>query len=154
MRRTVLIIACLPLLLLATSCTYNPRMVSGTESDYLLQLRQEYLNSNPDGEYNEYIKRGEVVKGMDFLEVLAAWGHPERRKKDDSLTEHWVYHEFDETSKDAIWYTFTFRRNILAEWSLSREFADGGRVDVPDGNDVPSLTRGDYSKAGEVPKKR
>jgi hypothetical protein len=138
------------------SCSHNPRKISGTESDYLLQLRQEYLAANPDGAYNEYIKRGEVVKGMDLLEVLAAWGHPERRTKESSLTEHWIYREVDEDSKDWVLYTFTFRRNVLAEWDLMRHFAAGGTIDVPEGRDSATLTRGEYTSAGGsgAPKKK
>jgi hypothetical protein len=157
MRRIPPTLLWLPVLFLTLgSCTSNPRMLSGTESDYLLQLRQEYLNSNPDGAYNEYIKRGEVVKGMDFLEVLASWGHPEVRTKESALTEHWMYREVDEDSKDAVVYTFTFRRNVLAEWDLMRHFAAGGRIDVPEGRDRTSLTRGEYTgtTGSGVPKKR
>jgi hypothetical protein len=138
-----------------TSCSPNPRIISGTESDYLLQLRAEYLAANPDGAYNEYIKRGEVVKGMDILEVLASWGHPEVRKKENALTEHWIYREVDEDSKDWVLFTFTFRRTVLAEWDLMRHFAAGGRVDVPEGRDRTSLTRGEYTTSGSgAPKKK
>jgi hypothetical protein len=120
-------------------------MVSGTNSDYVLKLRAEYLAANPDGEFNEHVKRAEVVKGMDILAVLAAWGHPDLRQKESALTEHWVYRDLDEQSKDWLEYRLTFRRLVLADWDLMRHFAAGGRIDIPEGRDSQSLVRGDYA---------
>jgi hypothetical protein len=159
MRWNIRTVLCLTaLLLILPSCSHNPRMLSGTESDYLLKLRAEYLASNPNGMYNEYVERGEVVKGMDFLEVLASWGHPEIRKKESSLTEQWTYTEVDEASKDWVVYVFTFRRNVLSEWDLYRHFAAGGQIDLPQGRASTSLTRGDYAGTSGTdsgtPKKR
>jgi hypothetical protein len=136
----------LPVAILAfVSCAPNPRIVSGTESDYLLQLRAEYLAANPDGQYNEYVSRGEVVKGMDFLAVLASWGHPDRRVKESPQSEQWEYRDVDETSKDWLVYSFKFRGSVLEEWDLIRHFAAGGLIDVPEGRDQETLTRGDYT---------
>lgn len=157
MRRTTALLLWLPIVLLTlVACSHNPRILSGTESDYLLKLRAEYLAANPDGEHNELIKRGEVVQGMDILEVLASWGHPEVRKKEGSLTERWIYREVDEQSKDWLEYVFTFRRTVLAEWDLTRHFAAGGQINLPEGRNRATLTRGDYRNTGgsAVPKKR
>jgi len=146
----------LPVLLLAlSSCAPNPRIVAGSESDYLLQLRAEYLKSNPNGEYNEFIKRGEVVKGMDVVEVLASWGHPKIRTKFTDSTEEWTYREVDEQSKDWIDYTFTFRQGVLEEWELARHFAGGGSMNMPEGQSKTSLSKGAYvaGQQTETPKK-
>lgn len=125
--RTMFQIAALALLV--TGCSSNLKRVGPPESDYLIALRAEYFATNPDGPHNEYIERGEVVKGMDFLEVLASWGHPKRRMKTpDTTTERWVYREEDEDSKDWIEYTFTFRGNVLDDWQLERHFAAGGAL--------------------------
>lgn len=156
MRRFPHTLLWLPVLLLVlVSCTHNPRKVSGSETAYLLDLRQEYLAANPDGEFNEYVSRGEVVKGMDILAVLAAWGHPEVRKRESPLTEQWVFRDVDEVSKDWLLYTFTFRRSILAEWDVTRHFAAGGEIAVPEGRESPTLSRGDYagSTGSSAPKK-
>jgi hypothetical protein len=156
MGRLLLKVLWLPTLVLSVSfCTPNPRMVSGTEPDYLLKLRADYLSSNPSGEYNEFIKRGEVVRGMDVLEVLAAWGHPKVRTKFTDLTEKWTYHEVDPDSKDSIDYTFTFHQGVLSDWALERHFAAGGSIGVPEGNERTSLTKGDYAakQPAQSPKK-
>lgn len=141
MFRTPSVALWLPALFLVfCSCTHNPRMVSGTENDYLLRLRAEYFASNPDGVYNDFIRRGEVVKGMDLLEVLAAWGHPKTREKRSPSTEQWFYLSVDEQSKDWFEYTFIFRDGILSDWELTRNLAAGGRVELPDRDGV--LTKG------------
>jgi hypothetical protein len=131
-------------------------MVSGAESDYLLELRAEYLAANPDGEFNEHVKRAEVVKGMDILAVLASWGHPDVRQKESPLTEHWVYRDVDEQTKDWLEYTLTFRRSVLTEWDLARHFAAGGRVDVPETGDSATLSRSGQEglKRSGPPKKK
>lgn len=152
MRRTPHTLLWLPVLILAvSSCSYTPRKISGTESSYLLQLRQEYLAANPDGEYNAYVAKGEVVKGMDLIAVLASWGHPSIRKKDAPLTERWVYREVDDVSKDWVEYTFTFQSSVLTEWDLVRHFAAGGRVDVPEGRERSALAKGEYTVNNTTP---
>ena len=56
-------------------------MSQDQETEYIRMLRQEFFKTHPDGKYNEHIKKGEVVRGMDFLEVLASWGNPDAREK-------------------------------------------------------------------------
>lgn len=146
MRRSPHTLLWLPVIALAlTSCSTTPRKMSGTESPYLLQLRQEYLAANPEGEFNAYVEKGEVVKGMDLIAVLASWGHPNVRTKDSPMTERWVYRDVDDVSKDWVEYTFTFQGSVLTEWDLVRHFAAGGRVDVPVGSERTSLSKGEYT---------
>lgn len=142
-------------LLLVCSCTHNPRMISGAESDYLLKLRAEYLASNPEGQYNEFIQRGEVVKGMDILEVLAAWGHPKLREKRTPTSEDWLYRTVDEDSGDWYEYIFRFQNNVLSEWELTRNFAAGGSIPVPSIGNASTLSKGAYAatQQSETPKK-
>lgn len=156
MYRTPTIAVWLPVSLLLCSCTHNPRIVSGTETDHLLKMRAEYLASNPTGPNNEFIMRGEVVKGMDILEVLAAWGHPKFREKRTPTSEQWTYHSVDEDSKDWYEYVFVFRDNLLSEWELTRNFVGGGSVNIPDLGAASALTKGGaYAVAppSETPKK-
>ncbi len=134
-------------LAMTLSCSTNLQRVDDRESSYILALRAEYFASNPDGESNEYIERGEIVKGMDMLEVLASWGYPAARKRSDT-TELWTYREVDEDSKDWIEFTFTFRSSVLGDWEVARHYGSGS-LDFPETHDV--LLRGEYSSGKRVP---
>lgn len=134
-------------LAMTLSCSTNLQRVDDRESSYILALRAEYFASNPDGKFNEYIERGEIVKGMDMLEVLASWGYPAARKRSET-TELWTYREVNEDSKDWIEFTFTFRSSVLGDWEVARHYG-GGSLDFPETRDV--LLRGEYSSGKRVP---
>lgn len=99
-----------------------------TSPDYVLELRAEYLAAHPDGEFNEYVQRGEVVKGMDYLAVLASWGHPTRRARISNVSEDWIYHEVDEDTDSWMEFKFVFHNNILDDWEIAR--FNGGAKDL------------------------
>jgi hypothetical protein len=141
----------LPLLMLILpSCSTQLHTSKEVPSSYVLALREEYFASNPDGQYNENIRNGEVVRGMDFLEVLASWGHPAERKKDSQTMEEWTYREIDEVSKDWVEYTFMFRQSILEDWSIARHVAKGGALmAIPKQGET--LIRGQYTTGKRVP---
>ena len=150
MYRTPLKVLWLPILVLvAIGCSSQLQMVKQDETGYLLKLRQEYFAAHPDGEFNEHIRNGEVVKGMDYLAVLVSWGHPDRRAIQTDVTERWTYKELDEDSKDWIEYEFTFRNDLLTDWSLARHFAAGGRLELE--RDRSALTRADVPKGKQLP---
>jgi hypothetical protein len=90
-------------------------------------MRQDYLLANPDGVYNEYITRGEVVRGMNYLEVSASWGIPEtRRMSKDQKLEYWTFYEKDDLSGDWTRYTFVFEKGALSDWQMARHFSKNG----------------------------
>lgn len=109
-----------------------------TSPEYILQLRAEYLAAHPDGEFNEYVENGEVVKGMDYLAVLASWGHPSRRARLSNVSEDWIYREVDEDTDAWMEYKFTFHNSILEDWEIAR-FNGGSRDLAPSWKGV--LTR-------------
>ncbi len=123
-----------------TACSSRGRLAGGPPPDYLPALRADYLASHPDGPYNEYIRRGEVVPGMDLIEVLASWGYPLRRARRNDLSEQWVYRDRDEDSKDWIEYTFVFRQGRLESWRIRRHTAAGGAL-VSGGGTNEALSR-------------
>lgn len=147
-RTPLLVLLILLVLPLLGSCTSNLQKVDDKDSSYLLALRAEYFASNPDGEFNENIERGEIVRGMDFLEVLASWGHPAARSKPADTSEEWTYREVDENTKDWIEYTFMFQNTVLGEWKVARHYGEGA-LDFPQTNDV--LIRGEYTAGKRVP---
>ena len=146
MRTTPRLLKMLPVLLtlLAVSCSYTPRMPADQETDYIKMLRAEFFRTHPDGQYNEHIKKGEVVRGMDFLEVLASWGNPDARSKPEEDVEHWTYLEVDEDSKDSVKYTFIFKKNALFDWDIERRFAQGSDLDTESDQDTDVLTKKNF----------
>jgi hypothetical protein len=156
MRKTLRLVHVLPLLLIVVSCSHTPRMSHDQETEYIRMLRREFFNTHPDGQYNEHIKKGEVVKGMDFLEVLASWGNPDKREKPVETVEHWTYREVDESSKDFVQYKFIFKKNVLSDWELSRHFAKGGELNMLDENRRTILIKGANLRTGTgaPPKKK
>lgn len=139
------------LALLVAGCSKELRRGSDVEPSYLVALRAEYLAAYPDGPHNEYIKRGEVVQGMDILAVLASWGHPDRRTKEGVHTEKWIFREEDEASKDWVEYTFVFHDNVLDEWEIARHVSEGRTIPLQQPSKTEPLTRGAYSSGKRVP---
>jgi hypothetical protein len=106
---------------LLAGCSSTLRLSNENRPAYLAELRAQYLASNPAAPYRTHVSRGEVVKGMDTIGVLASWGHPERRVREGMDAEHWLYIDEDKDSGDRISYALVFHRGILDEWSMSRE---------------------------------
>lgn len=112
--------------LVFASCAHSPRVAEETTS--MLAIRDGYLESHPDGRFNEYIARGEVVKGMDFMDVLASWGIPVSRVRDPKGVEHWLYLAEDDQSGDWVGYTFAFEKYTLIEWDVTRHTSKNGAL--------------------------
>jgi hypothetical protein len=94
-----------------------------------MQSRGDYLEQHPTGKYNRYISRGEVVRGMGFVEVSASWGIPETRSKSkDKKYEYWTFFGEDEISGDWSRYTLVFEETVLTDWFLDRHFIKNGAL--------------------------
>ncbi len=121
MRRAPQWLLSVSVVFLLVSCSSTLRLSNENRPAYLNELRAQYLASNPTGPYCDYVAKGEVVKGMDTIGVLASWGHPGRRVRDEMDTEHWYYVDKDQDSGDQIAYTLVFHKGVLDEWSMDRE---------------------------------
>lgn len=111
-----------------SSCTYTPRVPE--ESTAVLTLRSDYLHNHPTGQYNEHIVKGEVVKGMNPVEVLASWGAPDSRLRIPAKNvEYWRYVAQDDLSNDWVLYTFTFEKRHLVTWEMSRHVSKLGAME-------------------------
>lgn len=131
-----------------SSCAHAPRAIE--ENAEVLSLRQDYLHTYPDGRYNDYIERGEVVRGMTYLEVLAAWGYPEARLRiPERSLEYWRYVTADEVSRDWIQYVFIFEKNELQEWEMSRHASKGRAMEQFEFRDPTRLPTDDVPPLGE-----
>jgi hypothetical protein len=115
------------LLLLFIACAHTPK--SQNDDITVQRMRAEFLLDHPNGQFNQYISKGEVVRGMTVLEVSAAWGLPEtRRMSKDRKMEYWTYFSEDEISGDWSRYTLTFEETALADWHVVRHFSTNGEL--------------------------
>jgi len=120
------------LLVAPTGCSSTLQLLADPPP-YVTDLRAEYFSANPASPYRVNVSRGEVVPGMDMFGVLAAWGHPERRTREDPVVEEWVYMDLDQESGDILEYDLTFKGGVLNSWSsrMHRNSALAYRSDDP-----------------------
>jgi hypothetical protein len=101
----------------AVSCSRLPQ--STRSNDEMASIRAEYLQNNPDGKFNDHIKEGRVVKGMNTMEVLASWGIPNvRRGWEQDKTEYWTYYAKDEHTQQLMSYDLVFDDRVLNRWVI------------------------------------
>lgn len=116
------LVALAVLVTLLTSCSHHPRLLRQNEET--LTLRTQYLQSNPDGEFNALIAKSEVTSGMGAMEVLAAWGVPNwRRGVENRPVEFWTYYEKDEATKTYVSYDLVFENRVLRRWVVTDNIA-------------------------------
>ena len=128
--------------MLAGGCAHSPKVID--ESPSMLTIRADYLEANPEGRYNKYIKNGEVTQGMNYVEVLAAWGVPHARYRTEAgpnEVEYWHYLAEDEVSHDWTQYTFVFEKRALAEWDVTRHNSQAGSLSPWSIDDAPIYPR-------------
>jgi hypothetical protein len=119
-------------------------------------MRAAYLQSNPSGEFNKSIERGEVAVGMRFEVVVASWGIPDARERvDEGAQERWTYTITDVWSRDWIRYDFFFEKKALASWETMRNVSSGQTIGdpapVPTGLPLPANGTGLVS--GSAPRR-
>lgn len=121
MHRTLL---ALLVVCLVSACSHTPTLESNPETE---SLRAQYLRENPNGVYNENIMRGEVVKGMNFVEVLASWGVPtQREQRNSGRSEVWSYRALDKSTSEFVLYDLVFDERVVKEWAVDRYTAGAG----------------------------
>ncbi len=91
-----------------------------------LESREHFIELNPNGLFCEYVRNGEIIRGMNIYEVIASWGLPNVylvSRKDNS--ENWIYYVEDRDSRSILIYTLTFREDMLETWEIDmKRFAD------------------------------
>ncbi len=91
-----------------------------------LESREHFIELNPNSLFCEYVRNGEIIRGMNIYEVIASWGLPNVylvSRQDHS--ENWVYYVEDRDSRSILIYTLTFREEMLETWEIDmKRFAD------------------------------
>lgn len=120
--RSVLLLA-LAASLLASCASSPPRR---DETPQIREIRDDYLRAHPNGRFNAEIARGEIVAGMGYNDVLAAWGMPDTRVSDGEPGEEWwTYVITSDNGADWVRYDFVFAERTVVEWAVSRAVASG-----------------------------
>jgi hypothetical protein len=135
---------------LLAGCASSLQLHQGTRPADLSELRAEYRSGNPKSPYLANVHRGEVVKGMDRLGVLASWGYPERRVRDGD-GERWVYVEEDDASGDRVTYELAFLKGVLQNWDMGRLTTGMGPVSSGDTTAPPVPVAGNEPGSKIVP---
>lgn len=105
------------LLLLSAGCASSSLQLLHEPPPYLSDLRSEYYTANPDSPFRNDVTRGSVVMGMGRFDVLASWGHPDSRVRDNLDLEEWTYLDMDADSGDALEYNLLFQNGVLQKWT-------------------------------------
>ena len=121
-------------LVLAVGCAPSLRQLEDTTPADLTDLRAEYVQVHPDSPYLTHILAGEVVKGMDYLGVIAAWGRPESRVNDGLGMEKWFYVENDPDSGNGAEFELILLDGVVARWTSRAQ--SGGSVAVRQGDEL------------------
>lgn len=122
--RKLAVIAIVGVTVFAMGCS-TARMV---EREDLVdpQLRADYIESHPDGVFNENIIKGEIKRGMFNEEVIASWGFPNVLLVDnDNLSQYWVYYAKGSDAGSVLIYTLNFDNSNLKDWEIEiKRFTD------------------------------
>ena len=123
LRLIFLLLAVLAVVLV--SCSHNPKKFS--ESETILKDRQDYVQTHPEGLFNNHILTGEIVKGMNPTEVLASWGRPNQREQSENGSYvFWTYYTSEEQTGEITQYELMFRELKLFGWKVIMGPPDGG----------------------------
>jgi hypothetical protein len=137
---------------LLASCSHHPKTLDGSES--ILKGRQDYVNAHPQGTYNDHILSGEVVKGMNLMEVLASWGLPNSRRHSESGSyEYWFFISQDRESGMVRRYELVFQDQMLHDWNVVLDNKAGG-YQSQDVSEHITLGDGEQSAKSTVLKKK
>lgn len=105
--------------------------ISQTEREFFTrpEAREQYIVDNPDCQFGNQIRNGEIIKGMDIYEVIASWGLPNvYLVSKEEPKEFWIYYVQDEDSKSVLIYSLTFEDDCLEGWDIDQKRFDDYRI--------------------------
>jgi hypothetical protein len=110
---------------LCASCATSPPRRDTTPE--IQAIRDDYLRTNPNVVHKGAIVRGEVVVGMGYQDVLAAWGRPTARVVEEGSddAERWTYVLVSDNGVDWVRYDFFFAKWSVVQWETTRSVASG-----------------------------
>jgi hypothetical protein len=106
-------------LLSGCSCTSQIEREDFTSSD----SREIYIDGHPESVFQENIRNGEIVRGMNAEEVIASWGMPNVYLTSSARDEErFIYYIQDAEAKSVLVYMLDFDAdNILFGWDIDEK---------------------------------
>jgi len=106
-------------LLPGCSCTSQIEKEEFTSND----AREIYIDGHPESTFQENIRNGEIIRGMNAEEVLASWGMPNvyltSRTRNE---ERFIYYVQDDEANSVLVYMLDFDSdNILFDWDIDEK---------------------------------
>ena len=111
----------LSLLILASGCSSTNQI---EREDFVSSdAREIFIEGHPESAFQENIRNGEIIRGMNEDEVLASWGMPNvylsSRVRDE---ERFVYYIQDRGANSVLVYMLDFDSdNILYNWDIDEK---------------------------------
>ena len=101
------------------SCTSQIEREDFTSS----AAREIYIDGHPESTFQENIRQGEIVRGMNGEEVIASWGMPSvyltSKVKEE---ERFIYYIQDRGANSVLVYMLDFDAdNILYDWDIDQK---------------------------------
>ncbi len=101
------------------SCTNQIEREDFTSSD----AREIFIEGHPESAFQENIRNGEIIRGMNEDEVIASWGMPNvyltSRVREE---ERFIYYIQDKETNSVLVYTLDFDSdNILYDWGIDEK---------------------------------
>jgi hypothetical protein len=85
-----------------------------------VESRDKFILENPESNFIDNIRNGEIVRGMNENEVIASWGMPNVYLVSNQKPEdYWVYYIQDDNTNSVMVYTLTFDQEaMLMDWDI------------------------------------
>ena len=111
----------MPVLIFVSGCSSTSRIER--ENFTSSEAREIFIEGHPESAFQENIREGEIVRGMNEDEVIASWGMPSvyltSRVKDE---ERFIYYIQDREANSVLVYMLDFDAdNILYDWDIDEK---------------------------------
>ena len=109
------------LLIFASGCSCTNQVEK--EDFTSVSAREIFIDGHPESSFQENIRNGEIIRGMNEDEVIASWGMPNvylvSRVRDE---ERFVYYIQDRGANSVLVYSLDFDKdNILYSWDIDEK---------------------------------
>ncbi len=137
------------LLIFVSGCSCNSQIEREdfTSSD----AREIFIEGHPESAFQENIRNGEIIRGMNADEVIASWGMPNVYLTSTTRDEErFIYYLQDKGTNSVLVYMLDFDGdNILYDWDINEKRISSYSLV---GYEDPPYSTGPVTEIGKVKK--